>query len=549
MTKISDALTYGLTIRESENDGSDFTNPIADYRRLFLGEDGSLHLKSSAGTVTAIGGAGDITTDAAWAAKGDLIVGTNNNTAAVLTAGSNGKVLMAASGEATGLKWETPAAGGTAEHAYYQNLAALLEPDALSHIYKATGAGELVAAAASTKWLLSAWACSLGGTTGRFDFREPGIGPIPIYNKAIHGLASGATVMLLDPALPDFGGAAREAYFDRLAAITTMEMLYVPIEAAATKAPWVPGPYGSIILGFSVHDLAWLALVPPAGPTSALTIHNEKGDSASSHLDAIRFSQRLYLPASKRTAIGLISGSSYGNVDNPEGGILYVNLPADWSAVADTNTYIARADLLTRSIAGWDVATEGTGSIGIYTPTGGDSQAAVAIKGNGSTWKNGFQHTTAFDLAASRTVEWYIRLDDTANENVNVMVGIGDGGTFAGDTTLEGDMAYAVDFTNSGIGVRRLYVFEGGSSRGIVGPNPGYSGGSMYRVKIVLAADGSADYFIQGGPEHPAIGSATWTDITPGTSANAQTTGFKLACIVNGSYTNLVADGKCYDPA
>ena len=111
MTKFSEVPAAGITIRESANDGSDFTNPIADYRRLFLGEDGALHLKSSAGTVTAIGGAGDITTDAAWAAKGDLIVGTANNTAAVLTAGTNGKVLTAASGEATGLKWDTPAAG------------------------------------------------------------------------------------------------------------------------------------------------------------------------------------------------------------------------------------------------------------------------------------------------------------------------------------------------------------------------------------------------------------------------------------------------------
>lgn len=56
MTKISDALTYGLTIRESQNDGSDFTvNTPADYRRLFLGEDGQLHAKDSAGAVTSIG--------------------------------------------------------------------------------------------------------------------------------------------------------------------------------------------------------------------------------------------------------------------------------------------------------------------------------------------------------------------------------------------------------------------------------------------------------------------------------------------------------------
>lgn len=111
MGAIEDHNIYGLTVRESATDGSDFTNAPADYRRLFLGEDGLLHLKDSAGTVTNIG-SGDITTDPAWAAKGDLIVGTGNDTAAVLTAGTNDYLLSAASGEATGLKWVAAPAGG-----------------------------------------------------------------------------------------------------------------------------------------------------------------------------------------------------------------------------------------------------------------------------------------------------------------------------------------------------------------------------------------------------------------------------------------------------
>ena len=57
---------------------------------------------------------GDITTDPAWAAKGDLIVGTANNSASILTVGANGKFLKADSGETTGLKWETLAGGGDA---------------------------------------------------------------------------------------------------------------------------------------------------------------------------------------------------------------------------------------------------------------------------------------------------------------------------------------------------------------------------------------------------------------------------------------------------
>lgn len=69
MGQFSEEELFGMTIRESANDGSDFTNPAADYRRLFLGEDGQLHVKDSAGSVTDIGVAGAPTTV-------DYVVGT-----------------------------------------------------------------------------------------------------------------------------------------------------------------------------------------------------------------------------------------------------------------------------------------------------------------------------------------------------------------------------------------------------------------------------------------------------------------------------------------
>ena len=50
-------------------------------------------------------------TDTAWAAKGDLAVGTANDTASILSKGDDGKVLTANSATATGLEWQTPAAG------------------------------------------------------------------------------------------------------------------------------------------------------------------------------------------------------------------------------------------------------------------------------------------------------------------------------------------------------------------------------------------------------------------------------------------------------
>lgn len=67
-----------------------------------------------------------VATDAIWDAKGDLAAGTAANTAAALTVGANDTILMADSGQATGLKWvasQTPstqaysdaAAEGTAD--------------------------------------------------------------------------------------------------------------------------------------------------------------------------------------------------------------------------------------------------------------------------------------------------------------------------------------------------------------------------------------------------------------------------------------------------
>ena len=56
MGLIHDEKVYGLKIRESADDGSDFGTPDADYRFLFLGEDGDLHLKDASDTVTDVGG-------------------------------------------------------------------------------------------------------------------------------------------------------------------------------------------------------------------------------------------------------------------------------------------------------------------------------------------------------------------------------------------------------------------------------------------------------------------------------------------------------------
>jgi hypothetical protein len=92
MGAIEDHNIYGLTVRESATDGSDFSNAPADYRRLFLGEDGQLHVKDSAGAVPDIGSGSGIP-PTLFDAAGDIIVASAADTAARLAKGAAGGAL------------------------------------------------------------------------------------------------------------------------------------------------------------------------------------------------------------------------------------------------------------------------------------------------------------------------------------------------------------------------------------------------------------------------------------------------------------------------
>jgi hypothetical protein len=82
--EVNTTLIYGIHLRESANDGSDFSNAASDYRVLYLGEDGQLHVKDSAGSIADIGGAssGAQTAHACRVvrASGNFAIGNNTYT-------------------------------------------------------------------------------------------------------------------------------------------------------------------------------------------------------------------------------------------------------------------------------------------------------------------------------------------------------------------------------------------------------------------------------------------------------------------------------------
>jgi hypothetical protein len=91
MAKFQDVLAPYLTFEEVLSDGSTLTNPAADHRRVFLGEDGELHKKDSAGTVTDFAGTGIAATLAD--AAGDLLVASGADAWGKLAKGANGTLL------------------------------------------------------------------------------------------------------------------------------------------------------------------------------------------------------------------------------------------------------------------------------------------------------------------------------------------------------------------------------------------------------------------------------------------------------------------------
>lgn len=413
------------------------------------------------------------------------------------------------------------AGGGGATHAYYDQLCALLEPDALEPLR--VGTGSVTISAGVTKYLVLGWALQFGANS-RLEIRDPR-DPLPLRNVTISGIGAASTMILLDPTLPTYADSWT-TYHDRLLAIATMDTKVIEVTAGATFYPFLPGPYGCIITGNTVFNLAWVALRSTGGASSDLALNFELGDA---NTDWVRFGQTMRVPITKKHACGVESGSA-GGIGSGGGSLTYVILPSTWSAVTDPNSYSFRDDFMGASLdtsTVWTRAQSTAGNVEISTQF-----QWCKLLGSSSWGANGIYSQASTSRSAGKIflVDVFV-----GSSTPNLVVGWSDGG---GQSYT--NFAHGVDFTNSG--GNAIFVFENGNSRGAVGS--GWTVNNTYRVRITLGASNAA-YAIQGGPEYQAIGSASWTDITPGTTSSS-TTPLHAGATIESAVTTYVGDMRVY---
>lgn len=412
----------------------------------------------------------------------------------------------------------TPAAP-TPAHAYYAQLCALLEPGALEPLR--VGTGSVTISSGATKYLILGWA--LQTSAGRLEIRDPR-DPLPLRNITISGIGSSSTMILLDPSLPTYTDAWT-LYHDRLLAITELDTKIIEITGGTELHPFLPGPYGAIITGNTIFNLAWVALRSTGLAASDLPLNFELGDA---NTDWVRFGQQMRVPITKMHACAVESGAA-GGIGAAGGSLTYVQLPSTWSVIADPNTYIFRDDFMGASLdtsTVWTRAQSTTGNVEIDT-----NFSWCKLKGDGSWGDNGLYSQSSTSRAAGKVylVDLFI-----GGSTPNVIVGWHDG---AGQSYT--NFIHGVYFDGSST----VYIFESGSLRGAVGS--GYSVNTTYRVRITLGS-ANATYAIQGGPEYPSIGGASWTTLTPGTPSSSTTTPLHAGASIEQNVLTYVGDMRVY---
>lgn len=387
-------------------------------------------------------------------------------------------------------------------------MAATLEPAAIEP--QLSGTFTYTVAPDESKMLMSAWFTQIGTASGRLDLRDQDrpLPFLPLTDIDLFGADAASMAMIIDPTLATYTEAMGD-YYNRLETIATTKPRKIDLDAAETFFPLLPGAYGAIITGYTAFNLTWIALITPYGTASGLPIGGEEiGDVGAD--DHFRYGRTMLFPVSTLVCGGILTGAT-GGFGDPNGVVTYVLLPSTWSAVPDTNVYLFRDDFMGATLntaSTWTRAQSSAGNVEINT----DFQW-LKVVGNSSWNANG-----AF------TQSGITRADDVSFVVDALMV---DGGVhitgFQDGSGLDvGDFAHSFLISSWLGGAADINVFENGNNRGVVGS--GVTANALYRFRITLTSGSDAVYEIQGGPEYDAIGSSTWTDITPGTSSSPTNT-------------------------
>jgi hypothetical protein len=410
--------------------------------------------------------------------------------------------------------------GGTPSHAYYDYLCAQLEPLALEPLF--VGTGSIAVGSGATKFVILGWDLQTAGG-GRIDIRDPR-DPLPLRNITLSGIGSTSHAVILDPSLASYADSWT-TYHDRLQSIAELPTKIIEANAAATFYPFLPGAYGAIITGNTVFNLAWLGLYSTAGGGSiVIPLNFELGDATT---DWVRFGQSMRVPITKAHACGIYTGNA-GGIGAALGSLTYVLLPSTWGAVADPLSYLFRDDFMGATLdtaTVWTRAQSSAGNVEIKP-----NFQWLGMIGSGSWGANGLYNQANISRAAGKVllVDVFV-----SNANPNLYVGWSDGLGQA-----DSNFAHAIDFSGGG-----LYVFENGNNRGSTGS--GFTAPNTYRLRITLGAS-NATYAIQGGPEYPAIGGASWTTLTPGTPSSSTTTPLHAGATIHSAQQCFLGDMRVY---
>lgn len=417
---------------------------------------------------------------------------------------------------------------GSAGNGYAKYLAASLEPDAIESLK--TGTFSYAVGPSETKMLLASYSTRLG-SAGRMEQRNPQRF-LSMRNVTLVGLDTGSAAIVSDPSAPTYV-SPWATYYSRLEQIAELPLRNVQITSASQEKPFLPGPYGAIIVQNTTFNLTWLILKYRTGAygaygTCGINLWDEINDA-----DYNRIGNSLSMAISKRVAGNIASGLGTSTGGAAGGSISFILCPSDWSVIADpvAASYSFRDDFMGASLdtsTTWTRTQSTAGNIEIDT-----TYQWCKFFGVGTWNTNGLYEQGSHARSGQPTVV------------VDVFPGIDQGGSgygMIGWSTGAGinysDLAHAINFAGSGV----LNIYENGTARGTVGS--GFTEGVVYRIKIQALSGGGATYSIQGGTQYPVIGGGSWTNITPGTSNSATSSLHAGAAAWNGS--SYLSDFRVY---